>query len=515
MSGTASGQIVAVSTGPNTYQYDIILDDTGNTAIGTLWFAWNASPDYNLMTIAPTSVLAPSGWTALVTNNGTGDGFGIQWTANTPTSALIAGSNLSGFQFSGTLPPSTLFATSPVGLGTLPMTNTFVYTGAPFSSTPFSFSMSGAATPSSVTTTFENIERTAPTTAQVNSAINQIDTGQQTLPQYASGLILSEQTLYSALPALVTIDAFYNATPSSTTLNTVAAAAGSPSQIGGFYSATYLHSLGYSDQNVWTIMASQWGADPTSAFFKQYNSFGTDYSDFISTVYQREFGFAPSATNLQNLVNDVPGVQALLGGGNSTPTPIQVVSGIYGYLLYVGQTTPSITTTQYTGAADAFLQAAAAGTVNYGEELTKQFPPGTTGSTTVSAMMADPNVITVTSSNQLIDPGAGSFSIQFQAGTKGDSLMLHNGGVDQVSGFDPSTDVLDVHALLAGTGLALSGDVASLSGFLNVVDQSGDALVRFDPTGQGGGSTVAVLQGLGDSVTGLASLIAHGAVRMS
>ena len=94
MSGTASGQIVAVSTGPNTYQYDIILDDTGTTAIGTLWFAWNASPDYNLMTIAPTSVLAPSGWTALVTNNGTGDGYGIQWTANSATSALIPGSTL-------------------------------------------------------------------------------------------------------------------------------------------------------------------------------------------------------------------------------------------------------------------------------------------------------------------------------------------------------------------------------------------------------------------------------------
>jgi hypothetical protein len=120
--------------------------------------------------------------------------------------------------------------------------------------------------------------------------------------------------------------------------------------------------------------------------------------------------------------------------------------------------------------------------------------------------MADPNVITVTSSDQLIDPGTGSFSIQFQAGASGETLMLHNDGVDQVSGFDPSSDVLDVHALLAGTGLALSGDVASLSGYLTVADQGGNALVGFDPTGHGGGSTVAVLQGLGSSVTGLSSL---------
>ena len=75
--------------------------------------------------------------------------------------------------------------------------------------------------------------------------------------------------------------------------------------------------------------------------------------------------------------------------------------------------------------------------------------------------------------------------------------------------------MLDVHALLAGTGLALSGDVASLSGFLNIADQGGNALVRFDPTGQGGGSTVAVLRGLGSSVTGLASLLAQGAVRLA
>jgi hypothetical protein len=512
MSGSATGQITAVSTGPNTYQYNLVLDDTGTTPIGTLWFAWNAAPEYDLMPIAPTQVQAPPGWTATVTNSGSGDGYGIQWTADTAQSDLIPGSTQSGFQFSGTIAPSTLFANSPIDPA-LPVTTSFVYSAGPFSSTPYIFSVPGAASPATVATTYENIERTAPTTDQVDQAINLIDTGQQTLSDYASSVIQSEQTIYSTLPALVTIDAYYSATPQSATLNTVAAAAGSPSQIGGFYSATYLHNLGYSDPNVWTIMASQWGADPTSQFYQEYSGFGTNYSGFISAVYQREFGFAPSATNLQNLINDVTGVQNLLGGGAGGPTPIQIVSGIYGYLLYVGQTTPSLPT-QYAAAADAFLQAAANGTVNYGEELTKQFPPGTTGSVT-SAAMADPNVITVTSSDQLIDPGAGSFSIQFQTGASGDSLMPHGGGVDQVSGFDPGTDALDVHALLAGTGLALTGDVASLSGYLTVADQGGDALVRFDPTGQGGGSTVAVLRGLGSSVTGLDSLIATGAVRMT
>jgi hypothetical protein len=92
---------------------------------------------------------------------------------------------------------------------------------------------------------------------------------------------------------------------------------------------------------------------------------------------------------------------------------------------------------------------------------------------------------------------------------------LHSGGVDQISGFDPTTDVLDLRALPTGTGLNLTASVAALSNYLTVVDQGTDALLRFDPSGQSGGGTVAVLQGLGGSVTGLQTLIAHGAIRMA
>jgi hypothetical protein len=129
---------------------------------------------------------------------------------------------------------------------------------------------------------------------------------------------------------------------------------------------------------------------------------------------------------------------------------------------------------------------------------------------------ADPAVITVSTSEQLIDPGAGNHTIQFLAGTAGDTLVLRGNGVDQISGFDPTTDVLDLRSLLSGTNAGLAGAVAALSNYLSVLDQGGDALLRFDPTGgagQGGGSTVAVLQGLGNTVTGLASLTAHDALR--
>jgi hypothetical protein len=381
---------------------------------------------------------------------------------------------------------------------------------------------SGSATLPAATSAYEAILRTAPIPATIDQAAAQIDSSQTTLAAFENSLIDNEQTMYTTLPALVTIDAFYGATPQSVILDGVAASTGSPSQIGGFYSAAYLHSLGYSDANVWTIMASQWGADQTSGFFKLYNSFGSNYSGFISAVYQREFGFAPTAANLRNLVNDIPGVQSLLGGGSGAATPIQVVSGIYGYLLEVGQTTPSLTT-QYATAANAFLLAAANGTVSYGPELTTEFSAGSSTVTDATASVlsevdssadarADPGVITITGSDQLIDPGTGSHIIQFLTGAGADTVVLHTGGVDQISGFDPATDVLNLQSLLVETGLDLTRDVSALSNYVTIVDQGTDAILRFDPTGQGGGSAVAILQGLSGSVTGLKTLIADGAI---
>src|ERR1019366_3169736 len=71
---------------------------------------------------------------------------------------------------------------------------------------------------------------------------------------------------------------------------------------------------------------------------------------------------------------------------------------------------------------------------------------GLASSTTGSV---ESNVITITEPGQLVDPGAGSHTIQFLAGANADTLVLHSGGVDQVSGFDPGTDVLDLRSLLA------------------------------------------------------------------
>jgi hypothetical protein len=84
-----------------------------------------------------------------------------------------------------------------------------------------------------------------------------------------------------------------------------------------------------------------------------------------------------------------------------------------------------------------------------------------------------------------------------------------------VSGFDPGTDVLDLGPLLSAANVTLSGNLAALSNYLTIADQGADAVVRFDPTGQGGGNAVAILQGLGSTVTTLDTLVAQGAIRIT
>jgi len=123
--------------------------------------------------------------------------------------------------------------------------------------------------------------------------------------------------------------------------------------------------------------------------------------------------------------------------------------------------------------------------------------------------------VTISISDKSIDPGLGDHMIRFIASVSGDTLVLHANGLDQVYGFDPSTDVLDLRSLLREANVDLDGNTALLGNFLTVADQGADALLRFDPTEQGGGSAVAVLSGLGGIVTGLDALATLGAIKIS
>jgi hypothetical protein len=106
-------------------------------------------------------------------------------------------------------------------------------------------------------------------------------------------------------------------------------------------------------------------------------------------------------------------------------------------------------------------------------------------------------------------------TITLLAGTSADTLVLHAGGLDKVSGFDPATDVLDLRSLLTETNVGLNGGIATLGNYLSITDQGTNALLNFDPTGHGGGSTLATLLSLRVAVTGLNTLIADGAIRIA
>ncbi len=119
---TAGISATAASSGGG-YNYDIVLTDTGTTPVGTFWFSW--VPGAGFLTAVPTNVQSPAGWTEKLTNAGAG----IQWT--TTTSALAAGSSLSGFSFTSTETPAQLAFPVTVGAFTNPGTVFYVYQGAP------------------------------------------------------------------------------------------------------------------------------------------------------------------------------------------------------------------------------------------------------------------------------------------------------------------------------------------------------------------------------------------------
>ena len=143
ISATASYTDTLVS--PGVWNYNLTLNNTGTTNIGTFWFGW--VPGAGFLSSAPTNVGLPAGWTDTVTNAG----GAVRWV--TSTNFLGAGQSLSGFSFTSAESPSALllnYTGTGVGAGD-PVTTSFVYIGAPLADPGFQF----AATPAAATVTPE------------------------------------------------------------------------------------------------------------------------------------------------------------------------------------------------------------------------------------------------------------------------------------------------------------------------------------------------------------------------
>jgi hypothetical protein len=256
----------------------------------------------------------------------------------------------------------------------------------------------------------------------------------------------------------------------------------------------------------------------------------TDLNNFVDAVYGNLFDRAADPAGAAYWVGQLTSGAIGLGGaalaianGATGADAIEVQNKIAVAMDFTSRTAASPLSSSLLAAAKDVLTGVDGTSLNdasvaAGENATTAFVNGSTTDgviveTTVAA--PDTSVITVTEQNQLVDPGVGNHTIRFLGGSGADALVLHAGGVDQVSGFDPGTDVLDFSSLLGAAGINLNGDVMSLGNYVTVTDQGGDALVSFDPTGHGGGSTIAVLQGAGGIITSLDTLATKGAIRIT
>ena len=125
---------------PSLFRYDITLNNTGDTTVGTLWFAWDDVPDQNFMPSVPSAIQTPAGWTSFITHNGPSDGFGIEWFASSPAARLAPGGSLTGFSFQSAVTPAVMAGQSPIDAN-FETTSSFVYIGTPLSDPGFIFNV--------------------------------------------------------------------------------------------------------------------------------------------------------------------------------------------------------------------------------------------------------------------------------------------------------------------------------------------------------------------------------------
>jgi hypothetical protein len=141
ISATASYTYDQVS--PGVYDYSLTLNNTGTTTIGTFWFSW--IPGAGFLSVAPSSVNSPAGWTDTITNSGKA----VRWV--TVSDLLAPGSSLSGFEFESTETPDQLMGIFPgPGTGTGdPVSTSYVYIAAPLGDPGFQLDATPTPEPSS------------------------------------------------------------------------------------------------------------------------------------------------------------------------------------------------------------------------------------------------------------------------------------------------------------------------------------------------------------------------------
>jgi hypothetical protein len=139
----ASGTITTTATGA-TNTYALTLSDAAGSpaSIASVWAAW--VPGKFFFAATPSSVSSPAGWSGTTANGG------IQWTADSSSFDIPAGSTLSGFGFESTESPSLIDGDSPSFPGTPTMTSV-AYDGGILLDTGTTFAFTPTAVPEPTT----------------------------------------------------------------------------------------------------------------------------------------------------------------------------------------------------------------------------------------------------------------------------------------------------------------------------------------------------------------------------
>ena len=126
----ADGTVQPISLPSGSFQYNITLQNPGDTSLGSFWFAW--LPGYDFLPSPPTNVQWPAGWIAnVISPEFAGDGYSIQWVANSPATSLAATQSLSGFSFTSSDDPSVIGGYSPIYYNYYLTTTSYAYVGPP------------------------------------------------------------------------------------------------------------------------------------------------------------------------------------------------------------------------------------------------------------------------------------------------------------------------------------------------------------------------------------------------
>src|SRR5262249_17003716 len=123
-----SGTISSSGNGP--YNYSLTFSDAASATspVGSVWYAW--VPGLFFLPGAPSSPVAPPGWTASVS------GHSVQYVANSPANYIAPGQSLSGFGYQATFTPAELAAARNSGESVAYMAGLFSDAGVTFTVQP-------------------------------------------------------------------------------------------------------------------------------------------------------------------------------------------------------------------------------------------------------------------------------------------------------------------------------------------------------------------------------------------